>query len=90
MCCLLRRMYYKGFIEHPESVNETYCEHWYEAMYISTKLGLYSFYECVHAMIPGIDFFHIQNTTSVDKIQEICDYINDRQNETNNSTVKSD
>ncbi|WP_299074604.1 DUF6356 family protein [uncultured Paraglaciecola sp.] len=46
-------MFKKLFIDHPESVNETYTQHFSVAMSFSMKLFKAAFASLIHAFIPG-------------------------------------
>lgn len=74
------RCFRKCFIEHPESVGENYFSHGIKAMWFGTRLVVYGTCEFIHALVPGIDCFKIFDTTSIDKLQDICAELRERKN----------
>lgn len=47
-------MFKQLFIEHPESVNETYLQHFFTAMSFSMKLFKAAIASFIHALVPGL------------------------------------
>ena len=47
-------MFKQLFIEHPESVNETYLQHFFTAMSFSMKLCKAAIACFIHALVPGL------------------------------------
>lgn len=67
----IKKLHYKMFIKHPESVNQTYIEHFNHTISYSIILAKFSLYECIHAIIPGIDIYKFVGTTSYKEINEL-------------------
>lgn len=61
----------KLFIEHPESVGESYLYHGAVALSLSLRLFIFSTAELIHAIVPGVDVFKLANTTSQDEIYKL-------------------
>lgn len=65
---LIKNCFRKSFIEHPNSVGESYIEHGIIASKLSFKFLAFSIAELIHAIIPGIDLFELFNTNSFEEI----------------------
>lgn len=63
----------KLFIDHPESVDESYLTHAYKATTFGFKLIVYGLAEIIHAILPGMDFFELFGTNSYTKIKEMSE-----------------
>jgi hypothetical protein len=44
----------RDFQEHPQSVGESYAEHWWTAMGFALTLAVCAFTCAVHAFVPGL------------------------------------
>jgi hypothetical protein len=67
------RCFKKYFYEHPESIGESYWQHFCNASVFGTKLIVFGMAEYIHAIIPGIDLFETFGTNSyieIDKLQK--------------------
>jgi len=71
----------KTFVEHPESVGETYITHGYKAMWFGLRLVGYGLCEFVHAVVPAVDIFELCGTKSHVTLQEMCDELRVRKGE---------
>ena len=52
------------FLQHPQSVGETYFTHFCNAFMFGTKLICFGCAEYIHAVVPGIDLFKCVGTAS--------------------------
>jgi hypothetical protein len=68
------------FLEHPRINGENYIEHFTEAITISYKFFAFSINELIHAIVPGVDIFHICNTTSINELEKILKELKERNN----------
>ena len=64
-------IFYKLFIEHPVSVDENYFTHAYKATLFGLTLILFGILELIHAILPGIDIFHLFKTTSDKELDKL-------------------
>jgi hypothetical protein len=71
-------LFHTLILEHPKSVNENYCTHFIQAFSFGTKLICYGIAEYIHAIIPGIDLFHIFNTDSTIEIERLLSDLKNR------------
>lgn len=76
MC--LQKIIHKLFLEHPESVGESYLQHGYVACSYGSTLVCYGIAEFIHAVIPSIDIFHMFETTSEECLEKIVASLNAR------------
>lgn len=65
------RCFKKYFVEHPESVGESYWQHFCNATSFGTKLIIFGAAEYIHALIPGIDLFETFGTHSYIEIEKL-------------------
>ena len=77
----MKQCFRRFFVEHPESVGENYFSHGIKALWFGTRLVAYGTCEFIHAIVPGIDIFRLCGTTSIDKLENICDELRERKNE---------
>jgi len=77
-----RKCIRKTFIEHPESVGESYITHGYKATMFGVKLIGYGMAELVHAIIPKIDIFEMVGTTSGEQLEILSNELKNRKNHT--------
>ena len=75
------RCFRKCFIEHPESVGENYFSHGIKALWFGTRLVVYGSCEFIHALVPGVDIFKLFGTSSIEKLEDICDELENRKND---------
>lgn len=68
----------KLFFEHPNQVGETYCEHFKAAVNIGNRMVAFGIAEFVHAVVPAVDLFKANGTTSSKEIQKISHILNGR------------
>ena len=66
------------FIEHPESINESYWQHFCNATSFGTKLIIFGIAEYVHAIVPGIDLFETFGTKSDIQIEKLHKQLKNR------------
>lgn len=79
MC--LGRIIHKIFLEHPESVGESYLEHGFVACSYGSSLVCYGIAEFIHAVVPSIDIFHMFGTTSEECLEKMVISLNIRTQE---------
>tara|TARA_B100000963_G_scaffold234550_1_gene204963 strand:- start:394 stop:627 length:234 start_codon:yes stop_codon:yes gene_type:complete len=72
------RCFKKYFVEHPESVNESYWQHFCNAASFGTKLIFFGAAEYIHALIPGIDLFETFGTHSYLEIEKLYNQLKKR------------
>ena len=68
----------KYFYDHPESINESYWEHFCNASIFGTKLIFFGIAEYIHAVIPGIDLFETFETNSYIEINKLQKQLKNR------------
>lgn len=72
------RIFHKLFVEHPQSVGETYIQHGSVACGYGATLVAYGIAEFVHAVVPGIDLFQLMGTTSEECLENMVYSLNER------------
>jgi hypothetical protein len=50
----MKGLYQKYFLDHPADVNETYFQHWRQAIWTGTNMILAGLAAIVHGFIPGV------------------------------------
>tara|TARA_B110000977_G_scaffold195416_1_gene273811 strand:- start:494 stop:727 length:234 start_codon:yes stop_codon:yes gene_type:complete len=65
------RCFKKYFYDHPDSIGESYWQHFINASVFGTKLIMFGAAEYVHAIIPGIDLFEMFGTNSYIEIDKL-------------------
>ena len=70
----------KLFFEHPNSVGETYFQHFINAVYIGNKMLAFAIAAYIHALVPGIDLFKAAGTTSCAELDKLSNLLKQRRN----------
>jgi len=74
----MNNIFKKLFIEHPQSVGESYLTHGYEATIFGIKLITFGVAELIHAVIPGIDMFELFGTRSYIQLNKLTNQLRTR------------
>ena len=76
-------MFHTLFVEHPQSVNESYFTHFLRASWLGTQLIGYGIAEYIHAIFPSIDLFHLFHTESTIELLRLVQELHQRKKKKN-------